>query len=124
MPKIHKKPWPTRLVDIGVCLVLEPLSKWLNVQLQQIVHLCPCYLEDSWHFLNDTKKLGNTMKGFKLIISNANAMYTNINTDHVTDTLRKWFKQHEKGSPLRLQNITYFEGYQTVNETQCVCIRQ
>ena len=99
MQKIHKKLWATRPVVSGSCSVLEPLSKWLNVQLQQIVHLCPCYLEDSWHFLNDTKKLGNTMKGFKLIISNANATYTNKNTDHAIDTLCKRFKQHEKDLP-------------------------
>ena len=39
------------------------------------------------------------MKGYKLIISDANAMYTNINTDHAIDTLKKWFKQHEKDLP-------------------------
>ena len=83
----------------GVCSVMEPLSKWLDVQLQRIVHLCPCYLKDSWHFLNDIKKLGKTMKGYRLIISDANAMYTNINTDHAIETLKKWFKQHEKDLP-------------------------
>ena len=39
------------------------------------------------------------MNGYKLIISDANAMYTNINTDHAIDTLCKWFKQHEKDLP-------------------------
>ena len=76
MPKMHKNPWATRPVVSGVSSVMEPLSKWLDVQLQRIVHLCPCYLKDSWHFLNDIKKLGRTMKGYKLIISDANAMYT------------------------------------------------
>ena len=41
MPKIHQKLWATRPVVNGICLVMEPLSKWLDVQLQQIVHLCP-----------------------------------------------------------------------------------
>ena len=99
MPKMHKNPWATRPVVSGVSSVMEPLSKWLYVQLQRIVHLCPCYLKDSWHFLNDIKKLGRTMKGYKLIISDANAMYTNINTDHAIETLRKWFEQHNNDLP-------------------------
>ena len=39
------------------------------------------------------------MKGYTLIISDANIIYTNINTDHAIDTLRKWFKQHKKDLP-------------------------
>ena len=62
MPKMHKEPWATRPVVSGICSVMESLSKWLDIQLQQIVHLCPCYLKDSWHFLIDIKKLGRTMK--------------------------------------------------------------
>ena len=110
MPKMHKNPWATRPVVSGICSVLEPLSKWLDVQLQRIVHLCPCYLKDSWHFLNDIKKLGKTMKGYKLVISDANAMYTNINTDHAIDTLRKWFKQHEKDLPSNFQTELILKG--------------
>lgn len=39
------------------------------------------------------------MKGYKLIISDVNAMYTNINTDYAIDTFKKWFKQHKKYLP-------------------------
>jgi len=96
LPKMHKEPWATRPIVSGVCSIMEPLSKCFDVQIQQIVHLCPGYLKDSWHFLNDIKKLGRTMKGYKLIISNVNAMYTNINTDNTIGTLRKWSKKHTK----------------------------
>ena len=50
------------------------------------------------------------MEGYKLIISNANAMYTNINTDHVIDTLRKWFKQHEKDLPGEFKTELILKG--------------
>jgi hypothetical protein len=53
LPKIHKSPWGTRPVVSGISSVLEPLSKWIDVKLQEVVHLCPAYLKDSWHFLND-----------------------------------------------------------------------
>ena len=51
------------------------------------------------HFLNDIKKLGMTMKGYKLLIFDTDAIYTNINTDHAIETLRKWFKQHKNDLP-------------------------
>ena len=58
MPKVHKKPdWRTQPVVSGVTLIMRPLSIWLDAMLQQVVHLCPFYLKDSWHLLNDLKKL-------------------------------------------------------------------
>ena len=35
------------------------------------------------------------MKGYKLIISDANAMYTNINIDHAIVILQNWFDLHK-----------------------------
>ena len=95
MPKMHKTPWALRPVVSGVSSVMESLSKWLDVQLQSVVHLCPCYLKDSWHFLNDIKDLKN-LQGCKLISSDADAFYTNINTDHAIEILEKWFIYHKK----------------------------
>ena len=49
--------------------------------------------------LNDLKKKMVTIKGLKLITADANAMYTNINTKHAIEVLKKWFKLHEKELP-------------------------
>ena len=95
MPKMHKKPWALRPVVSGVSSVMESLSKWLDVQLQSVVHLCPCYLKDSWHFLNDIRDLKN-LQGCKLVSSDADAFYTNINTDHAIEILGKWFALHQE----------------------------
>jgi hypothetical protein len=57
LPKVHKTPWATRPVVSGVSTVMEPLSKWVDIQLQSVVHLCPAYTMDSWQFLNDIKDL-------------------------------------------------------------------
>jgi hypothetical protein len=98
MPKMHKNPWASRPVVSGVCSVMKALSIWLDVQLQSVVHLCPCYLKDSWHFLNDIRDLKN-LQGCKLVTADATAMYTNINTDHAIDTLKRWFTLHEAELP-------------------------
>jgi hypothetical protein len=98
MPKMHKDPWASRPVVSGVCSVMKALSIWLDVQLQSVVHLCPCYLKDSWHFLNDIRDLNN-LKECKLITADVTAMYTNINTDHAIDTLSRWFTLHSSEIP-------------------------
>jgi hypothetical protein len=98
MPKMHKTPWASRPVASGVCSVMKELSIWLDVQLQSVVHLCPRYLKDSWHFLNDIRNLNN-LKGCKLVTADATAMYTNTNTDHAIDVLNRWFELHKSDIP-------------------------
>ena len=99
MPKVHKKPlWKTRPVVSGVTSIMRPLSIWLDTMLQQVVHLCPFYLKDSWHLLNDLKKL-KSLKGCKLVTSDAQSFYTNINTEHAIDILHKWFILHSQDLP-------------------------
>jgi hypothetical protein len=98
MPKMHKNPPGLRPVVSGVSTIMESLSKWLDVQLQSVVHLCPCYLKDSWHFLNDIKDL-NGLQHCKLVTSDAEAFYTNINTDHAIEIIEKWFDLHTEEIP-------------------------
>ena len=90
LPKVHKVPLPdfkTRPVVSDVSSIMELLSKFLDVQLQRVVHLCPCYLKDSWQFLNDVQNLEN-LQGYKLITSDANSMCTNINTEYASSILK------------------------------------
>jgi hypothetical protein len=98
LPKVHKTPWASRPVVSGVTSVMKCLSVWLDVQLQNVVHLCPCYLKDSWQFLNDIKQYKNA-KGYKLVTSDATAMYTNINTEHAIEIIKKWFELHKNDLP-------------------------
>ena len=56
LPKVHKTPWKTRPVVSQVSSVIEPLSQWIDYQLQRVIHLCPSYLQDTWHFLHELKK--------------------------------------------------------------------
>jgi len=98
LPKVHKTPWATRPVVSGVSSVLEPLSKWVDIQLQRVVHLCPAYLKDSWHFLNEIKDL-TELSDHCIVTSDAKAMYSNINTVHAISTIKRWFNLHRVDLP-------------------------
>ena len=98
LPQVLKTPWATRSVVSGVSSVLEPLSKWVDIQLQRVVHLCPACLKDSWHFLNDIKNLKN-LKGHSIVTSDAKSMYSNIYTEHAIEVIEKWFELHKEELP-------------------------
>ena len=67
-------------------------------KLQRVVHLCPAYLKDSWQFLNDIKNLKD-LQDCDAVISDATAMYTNINTDHTIEIIELWFELHDDEIP-------------------------
>jgi hypothetical protein len=46
LPKVHKSTWKTRPVVRALAPVPKSLSKWINLHLQQVIHLCPDYLRD------------------------------------------------------------------------------
>ena len=94
---------------------MQPLSIWLDAMLQQVVHLCPFYLKDSWHLLNDLKEL-KLMKGYKFVISDADSFYTNINTEHAIETLEKWFKLQEHELPTGFPVQLIFLGIRRLME--------
>ena len=77
---------------------MESLSIWADYMLQKVVHLCPAYLVDSWHFLNEICNL-NELQNCRLLTVNAKAMYLNINTDHAIESIAKWFLFHKNNIP-------------------------
>eukprot|EP00978_Attheya_sp_CCMP212_P004338 scaffold9464_cov25-Attheya_sp.AAC.2 len=46
LPKIHKTPWKTRPVISTISSVLSIASKWLDYQLQQLIHHVKSYIRD------------------------------------------------------------------------------
>jgi hypothetical protein len=99
LPKIHKNPWKTRPVVSGVSSVNEPLSKWIDYHLQQVIHLCPAYLKDSWQLLRDLKNLPPLADDIVIYSADAVAMYTNIDNDHGIDSIRRWLNLHTHQLP-------------------------
>jgi hypothetical protein len=99
LPKIHKKPWKTRPVVSGVSSVNEPLSKWIDYHLQQVLHLCPAYLKDSWQLLRDLKTLPPLADDTVIYSADAVAMYSNIDNDLGIDAIRRWLDLHAHQLP-------------------------
>lgn len=98
-PKVHKTPWATRPVVSQSGSVPESLSKWLDYELQRVVHLCPCYLRDGWELLEKLKNLGPLPANTMLITADAVSMYSNIYTEHGLEVMKLWFERHAKSLP-------------------------
>ena len=99
-PKVHKKPnWKTRPIVSCINSRMGDLSKWVDVQLQQLMPLCPTYLKDSRTFLNRLRHLRTPPPTAILLTADAVSMYTNINTKHALQTLRAWLTLHHDDLP-------------------------
>jgi hypothetical protein len=99
LPKIHKIPWKSRPVVSCVSSVPEPLSVWIDYQLQRVVHLCPAYLQDSWHFLHTLRQQDPFPDDCCIFTADAVGMYANINTDHALEVMEHWFDLHDHELP-------------------------
>ena len=110
LPKVHKKPWKTRPVVSSVSTALEPLSQWIDDQLQKVIHLCPAYLKDSWHLLNKLKDIHRLPSDARLFTVDAVAMYANIPTPHGLETIEKWLYLHYNQLPAGFPIKRIMEG--------------
>jgi hypothetical protein len=99
MPKVHKTHWKTRPIVSCVNSRMGDLSKWVDVQLQRVVHLCPGYLKDSQSLIQRLHKLGKLPRRAFIVTADAVLMYTNIDTPHGLHTLTNWFKLHQHELP-------------------------
>ncbi len=96
LPKIHKNPWKTRPVASQCGSVLEPIARWLDYMLQQVLHLCPCYLKNGEELQNLLKQQGRVPKDTVIYSMDATSMYSNIDTDHGLDVLKRWLDLHKQ----------------------------
>ena len=107
-PKVHKEPWSTRPIVSCVESNIEVMSKYLDYQLQRVVHCCPSRLKDSASLLNDLQQLPPLPLGTKLATADAVSMYTNMDTQHVISTVNRWLHRHKRALPsdLHIELIT------------------
>jgi hypothetical protein len=110
LPKVHKKPWKTRPVVSGTSTVNEPLSKWIDYHLQQVLHLCPAYLKDSWQLLRDLKQLPPLPSDCIIYTADAVSMYTNIDNDHGILTMKNWLALHKPELPFGFPTAKILNG--------------
>ena len=98
--KVHKDPWKTRPVVSCVNCSLGYLSKWVDRWLQKLLDLCPGYLQDSQALIDKLRNHGPIPKTAVLVVADAVSMYTNINTTHALDTMKKWLDLFKDQLPL------------------------
>jgi hypothetical protein len=93
-----------------VSTVNEPLSKWIDIQVQQVIHLCPAYLKDSWQLLRELLKLPPLPPNAIYFMADAMLMYTNINNHHGMETFGPLLNLHRAGLPLDFPLLKILEG--------------
>lgn len=67
---------------------LEAISKWLNYNMQSLLHLAPAYLKDSDDLLDDLSAMSLPQNAW-FFTSDADSMYTNINSHHTITVFRR-----------------------------------
>lgn len=78
MPKIHKAPIKLRPVISCIKSTTLIFSTRLDLQMKQLLHLIPYYIQDSLALLTELKQL-EIPTSAKLFTVDATAMYANIN---------------------------------------------
>ena len=113
-PKVHKEPWKTRPIVSCVNSRMGDLSKWVDVQLQLVVHLCPGYLKDSRSLLDRLHLLGKLPPSAVITTADAVSMYTNINTTHALQVLSLWLDLHALELPTHFPKDMVLEATELV----------
>ena len=113
-PKVHTTPWTTHPIVSCVNSRMGDLSKWIDAQLQRVVHLCPSHLKDSQTLLQLLKRLRKLPTTAVLSVSDAKSMYTNIQTTHGLNTLRRWLLVHAQELPQNFPTDTILETLELV----------
>ncbi len=88
--KAHKDPWKMRPIVCCVGTFMNCLSKWLDHHLQKLKPFVPTYIKDSNHLLDMLADIKDIPPNAKLWTSDANSMYTNINTPHAIQVISLW----------------------------------
>jgi hypothetical protein len=94
----------------GVSTVNEPLSKWIDIQLQQVIHLYPAYLKDSWQLLRELRELPPLPPDAICFTADALWMYTNIDNQHGIETIGRWLNLHWADLPADFPSLKTVEG--------------
>ena len=87
--KVHKTPYKFRPIVCCAGTFMNAWSKWLDYWLQKLKSLVPTFVKDSQQVLDETKNL-HLPPNAKLFTTDANAMYSNIDTTHAIEVISTW----------------------------------
>lgn len=90
IPKVHKSPWATRPVTSTCGTPLSIISTFLDYKLQPFLQFMPTHIRDSFDLKQKLEKLGKLPDNARLFTADAVSMYTNIDTPHGLEIIKKW----------------------------------
>ena len=91
--KIHKTPskFPPIVATCGTTLLI--LSSWLDYKSQQLKPFMSTYIKDSDDFQEQLEDCGQLPPNAKGFTADVNSMYSNIDTKHLLEILRKFLEE-------------------------------
>ena len=110
--KVHKFPVKLRPVVAKVGTAIEAVSKWLDVQLQELMQHLPWCVKDSESFRREVIKL-TIPPNARLVTFDAQAMYSNISIPHAIEIMKHWLELH-LGHRQRPRSKAILEGLELV----------
>ncbi|KAL7549884.1 hypothetical protein ACHAWF_013203 [Thalassiosira exigua] len=88
--KAHRNLWKTRPIVCRVGTLLNHIGRWLEHQFQKLKALITTYIKGNHHLLDLLHSLRPLSPYTKLFTTDANWMYTNINTAHAIQVISAW----------------------------------
>jgi hypothetical protein len=107
---IYTSHTPIYYQKVHKCLGRQPPSKWIDIQLQLVVHLCPVCLKDRWQLLHKLCDLTTLPSDATCYTANAVSMYTNINKSHGIAMIARWLELLHPDLPSGFSSIKILEG--------------
>ena len=90
--KVHKTPWKMRPIVSLSGSLLYGLGKWADRQLQGICNQLPTFLKSSTQLKQQLAQLDVDLSKAYFFTSDAQSMYTNIDTDHALATISDFLR--------------------------------
>ncbi|KAJ1123641.1 hypothetical protein NDU88_002109 [Pleurodeles waltl] len=96
LPKVHKEkiPPPGRPIVSGIGSALEPLSKFVDFFLQQLVKRIPTFLKDTTHVLLLLESIAFDKSKELLITLDVESVYTNIPQEATLEVISNLLELH------------------------------
>lgn len=102
LPKIHKscvEPVLGRPIVACTQSLTEPISKYIDLHIKDLIFHLPSYVKDTTDFLNKVESLPNLQKEDFLCTMDVTSLYTNVPHTEGLEALRHFLDQRETHIP-------------------------
>ncbi|KAL7539322.1 hypothetical protein ACHAWF_006376, partial [Thalassiosira exigua] len=96
---VHKTPQKTRPVVAACSTIFHGIGVWAGYHLPQLNPLVPSNVKTGFELKERLEALGQLPQGTRMFTMDATAMYTNNETDHGLEMIKKFFELFEDQLP-------------------------